>query len=182
MGNDVLPLPQPPLSEEMVLLGPWEECDAGIVLAAGLDRLISRYRYSLPRTADGAHAWIAATRTDRLAGARLELAIIARSVPAGSVSLTGFEHGNAMLRYWLLPQGRGGGLATRAARLLVAWAFSTLRLRRLAALIEPDNEASRAVLERCGFVQEGLLHRHMTGHDGDRVDTLIYGCRPDVRR
>jgi RimJ/RimL family protein N-acetyltransferase len=175
-----LPLPEPPLSEEALLLRAWEQHDAEVVLAAGLDRLISRYRYSLPRTSDGAQAWIAATTTDRLAGTRLELAIIESDMPVGSVSLTDFDHGNAMLRYWLLPEDRGRGLATRAARLLVAWAFSTLRLGRLAAFIEPDNQASRGVLERCGFVQEGLLRQHMTGHDGNRVDTLMYGLVPDV--
>jgi ribosomal-protein-alanine N-acetyltransferase len=84
-----------------------------------------------------------------------------------------------VLRYWLLPESRGRGLATSAARLLIAWAFSTLRLGRLAAFIEPGNSASQAVLERCGFVQEGLLRRYMTGHNGNRVDTLIYGLLPD---
>ncbi len=179
MEDDILPLPEPPLSQQMLLLLPWEERDSAVVLAAGLDRLISRYRYSLPRTPDGAQAWIAATTTDRLAGRRLELAIIERSRPVGSVSLTDFNHGSAELRYWLLPQGRGRGLATRAARLLVAWAFSTLRLGRLAAFIEPRNEASQTVLERCGFVQEGLLRRYLTGHDGNRVDTLTYELLPE---
>lgn len=84
-----------------------------------------------------------------------------------------------MLRYWLMPEGRGRGLATRAAPLLVAWAFCTLRLGRLAAFIEPSNQASRGVLERCGFVQEGFLRQHMTGRDGRRVDTVIYGLLPD---
>jgi RimJ/RimL family protein N-acetyltransferase len=93
--DDILPLPEPPLSEETLLLRPWEERDAGVVLAAGPDQLISRYRYSLPRTPEGAHAWIAATRTDRLASTRLELAITDRSMPVGSVSLTDFNHGNA---------------------------------------------------------------------------------------
>jgi RimJ/RimL family protein N-acetyltransferase/SAM-dependent methyltransferase len=174
-----LALPDPALSEETLLLRAWEQRDAEVVLTAGLDTLISRYRYSLPRTRDEAQAWIAATMTDRLTGTRLELAIVHCNIPLGSVSLTDFDHGNAMLRYWLLPHGRGRGLATRAARLLVAWAFDTLRLGRLAAFIEPSNQTSRGVLERCGFVREGLLRQHMTGRDGNRVDTLLYGLIPD---
>jgi RimJ/RimL family protein N-acetyltransferase len=174
-----LPLPEPALSEETLLLRPWERRDAEAVLAAGRDRLVSRYRYSLPRIPDETQTWIAATMTDRLAGTRLELAIVQGSVPVGSVSLTDFDHGNAMLRYWLLPEGRGRGLATRAAGLLVGWAFGTLHLGRLAAFTEPSNQASREVLERCGFVREGLLRQHMTGGDGNRVDTLLYRRLPD---
>lgn len=149
--------------------------DVEVMLAAGLDQLISRYRYSLPRTLDAARRWITATETDRLAGKRLELAITERGVPLGSIALAEVAHGNAMVRHWLLPDGRGHGLATAVVRLLAGWAFSTLGLGRLGAFIEIDNRASAAVLQRCGFVKEGRLRRHMTAQDGSRVDSLLYG-------
>ena len=76
------------------------------------------------------------------------------------------------------PEGRGRGLATIAVRLLVGWAFSVLEIGRLAALTEPDNTASRAVLERCAFVREGRLRQHLTDHDGNRLDTLLYSLLP----
>ncbi|MGH2914490.1 MAG: GNAT family N-acetyltransferase [Solirubrobacteraceae bacterium] len=100
-------------------------------------------------------------------------------VPLGSVALVEIAHANAMVRYWLLPVGRGRGLATTALRLLAGWAFSTLGLGRLAAFTEPDNRASAAVLHRCGFVKEGRLRRHMARHDGSRVDCLLYGLLPE---
>ena len=53
-------------------------------------------------------------------------------------------------------------------------ARAQLRLRPWRA-----NDVTAAVLERCGFVQEGRLRQHMTGHDGTRVDTLLYGLLPD---
>lgn len=174
-----LPLPEPVLSEGGLVLRAWDEPDVRVVLAAGLDELISRYRYSLPRTADAARSWIAATRAQRLAGERLELAITERGTPVGSVALAEIAHGNAMVRYWLLPQARRCGLATGAVRLLAGWAFSTLGLGRLAALVELENRASAAVLERCGFVEEGRLRRHTTGRDGERVDTLLFGLLPE---
>lgn len=177
-----LPLPEPALSDGAVLLRPWEAQEFEVVLAAGLDRLISRYRYSLPRTADSARTWITATRAERLAGTRLELAVTEARAPVGSVSLTEIAHGNAFVRYWLLPEGRGHGLASRAVRLLAEWAFTALGLSRMAALIEPDNQASGAVLERCGFVAEGRLRRHITSHDGNRVDALFYGLLPEDLR
>ena len=98
----------------------------------------------------------------------------------GSVALADIGHGNAMIRYWLLPQGRGHGLATRSVGLLIEWAFATLGIGRVAALIELENEASRAVLDRCGFVREGRLLQHFTDHDGNGVDTLLYGLLPEA--
>lgn len=174
-----LPLPEPALSDGGLVLRAWAEQDVPVVLAAGLEELISRYRYSLPRTAEAAHRWITATETQRQAGDRLELAITEHSTPVGSVALAEVTHGNAMVRYWLLPEARGRGLASRAVSLLAGWAFSTLALGRLAALIELENHASRAVLERCGFVEEGRLRRHTTGHDGTRVDALLFGLLPE---
>ena len=165
MPDDVkpLPLPDPPLSERTLLLRPWAERDVAAVQAAGKDALISQYRYSLPRTLDETRAWLAATERDRQLGTRLELAITEAGIPVGSISLTDLAHGNAMVRYWLLPAGRGCGLATTAVRLLCDWAFSRLNVGRVGALFEIDNHPSQAVVERCSFVREGLLRQHMTG-------------------
>jgi len=184
VGNDVIPLPvpEPALSDDGLLLRPWNERDVEVVLAAGLDGLISRYRYSLPRTTDAARTWITAATAERLAGTRLELAITEDGTPAGSVALAEIAHGNAMVRYWLLPKARGRGLASRAVRLLANWSFSRLDLGRLAAFIELENRASEAVLERCGFVKEGRLRRHIVGPDGKRVDTMLYGLLPEDLR
>lgn len=181
MGKDImsLALPEPPLFDGNLMLRPWESSDAEVVLAAGRDPVVARFRYSLPRSDAGAREWLAAAASNRVAGERLELAITEGGVVLGSVSLTDFEHGNAMVRYWLLPEGRGRGLATRAVKLLAGWAFSELRIGRIAAFIEVDNVASQRVLERCGFVREGLLRKHMEGRDGHRVDSLIYGLLPD---
>ncbi|MHB8288065.1 MAG: GNAT family N-acetyltransferase [Acidimicrobiales bacterium] len=174
-----LPLPQPSLTEAPLLLRRWRREDDTVLLAAGNDRVISRYRYSLPRTPDAAHEWIALTESDREDDKRLELALAVEGEPLGSVSLTDFDHGNAMVRYWLLPQGRGRGLATTAVQVLAGSAFSTLAIGRLAAYVEIGNTASGAVLERCGFVCEGRLRQHMADHDGKRVDTLLYGLLPE---
>ncbi|MGH2883475.1 MAG: GNAT family N-acetyltransferase [Solirubrobacteraceae bacterium] len=174
-----VPVPAPALSDGGLVLRAWDQSDVNVVLAAGLDGLISRYRYSLPRTADAAQRWIMTAETQRLAGERLELAITDHGTPVGSVALAEIADGNALVRYWLLPEARGRGLASRAVRLLAGWAFSTLRLGRLTAFIELENCASGAVLRRCGFVREGRLRRHMTAHDGNRVDTVLYGLLPE---
>jgi RimJ/RimL family protein N-acetyltransferase len=174
-----LPFPDPPLEDRSVVLRPWQQSDVAVLVAAGQDRAISRFRYSLPSSSEGARQWLEEADRDRSTGNRLDLAITAdRCHAVGSISLTDFESGNAMIRYWLLPEARGGGLATRAVKLVVGWAFSALGIGRLAMLIEPENHASRAVAERSAFAREGLLRQLMEGDEGERIDLLIYGLLP----
>src|SRR4051794_32309503 len=58
--------------------------------------------------------------------------------------------------YWLLPDARGRGMATRIARLLAEHAFD-LGVRRVAAYVNVGNLASERVLRRVGFSREGVV-------------------------
>ena len=81
--------------------------------------------------------------------------------------------GSAGIGYWLLPQARGRGLATRAVRLLSDWAFADLELARLRLFTEPENERSQRVAERCGFMRQGVLLAH-DEIDGRMVDLVEF--------
>jgi len=59
--------------------------------------------------------------------------------------------GTAEVGYALHSNFRGNGYVTEAARALVAHAFTQLGVTRIHAEIEPENLASRAVIERLGF-------------------------------
>lgn len=152
-------------------------------LTAG-PRLRSRRRSPVPDSNPQAQAWLSKLRSDREAGRRLELAIVAAGdlSPVGPVSLQDFEHGSASLRYWLAPMARGRGVATCAVKLLVGWGFQHLALARLWLQVEPENVASQRVAERCGFVREGRLRSHLESRDGGRLDVLIYGLLPGELR
>ncbi len=56
--------------------------------------------------------------------------------------------------YHLLPECRGRGLATEAARAVMDYAFVTLGKSRLISIILPDNHASIAVAEKNGMQYE----------------------------
>jgi RimJ/RimL family protein N-acetyltransferase len=174
-----LPLPDPPLTDDALTLRPWSPDDLPGLMAAAADPIVHRYRYSLPGDVAGARAWLAAVESDRLSGERLELAVTAAEADAavGSISLWGFHRRNhaAMVSYWLAPDGRGRGLATRALGLLAGWAFDVLGQQRLALQVEVQNVASRRVAERCGFRCEGRLRSHQQRRDGTRADVLVYG-------
>jgi RimJ/RimL family protein N-acetyltransferase len=79
--------------------------------------------------------------------------------------------------YWLLPEARGKGLATRAVRLISRWAFRDLGLARVQLLTEPSNDESQRVAERSGFQREGIL-RSFTEIDGRRTDNVIFSLLP----
>ncbi len=162
----------------------WEAADLPALRAAAKDPEIQRFRYSLPTTDEEARRWLAGLEPDRRAGERLELAItVAGNRDAsGSISLTDIEHRTAMIRYWLLPEARGRGTAAGALRLLAGWAIDALAIGHIVVLIEPDNESSWRLVERCGFAREAHLRSYFKTSDGDRRDLLVYGLLPGELR
>jgi RimJ/RimL family protein N-acetyltransferase len=75
--------------------------------------------------------------------------------------------------YWLLPEARGKGLATRAVLLVARWAFGRIGVERIGLLADPRNESSVRVAERAGFKREGVL-RSWTDVNGVRVDHVSF--------
>lgn len=67
-------------------------------------------------------------------------------------------HFRAELGYSLQPQWWGQGLMTEVVTALVGFAFNDMGLHSLEAVIDPNNQASRRVLEKQGFAQEGYFH------------------------
>ena len=65
------------------------------------------------------------------------------------------------------------GYATEAVRAALDFIFSVDACRVTASCLA-ENLGSRRVLEKCGFIQEGLLRRH-TLHDGQWKDCAVYG-------
>jgi RimJ/RimL family protein N-acetyltransferase len=63
----------------------------------------------------------------------------------------------ARVGYWVLPEARGRGVATRALLLAAHWAFTELGLYRLELDHAVGHEASCRIAERCGFAYEGTL-------------------------
>ena len=78
--------------------------------------------------------------------------------------------------YFVLPHARRRGFATTMARMLAEHAFS-LGIERVAAYVNVGNIASERVLERAGFVREGVV-RSMPNPDGRRVDKTLFSLLP----
>lgn len=84
-------------------------------------------------------------------------------------------HNRAMIGYWLGPDYWGRGYCSEALNLMLRAGFRTQRLRRIAAMVDPDNGASIRVLERNGLVCEGLL-RSQLKHRGRYLDVFLYAA------
>ena len=94
----------------------------------------------------------------------------------GAVTLSNVRRGVAetgTIGYWIGRPYAGRGVATAAVRTLVRYAFDRLELHRLEAACLPTNAGSRRVLEKCGYVVEGRLHRSAI-KDGVIIDQVLY--------
>lgn len=94
----------------------------------------------------------------------------------GLVELTDYfpAWGVAEVRGYVAPEHWGHGYATETLGLLCAYAFDTLGLHRLRATALATNDASRRVLDRNGFTEEGT-DREGAFYHGERVDVVRYG-------
>lgn len=75
--------------------------------------------------------------------------------------------------YWLGEPYWGRGIMTAAVRATSAYALSRFGLVRLEARVFAWNPASMRVLEKCGFVREGVLQSSVF-KDGEVVDSVLY--------
>ena len=92
----------------------------------------------------------------------------------GSINLRFGEHDTAEISYFLRTSARGRGIATRAVRLVVRWAFEDLGIERIELRVHPDNTASRRVAERVGFAREGVERASRAWPDGTRFDSIVF--------
>ena len=75
--------------------------------------------------------------------------------------------------YWLFLEARGRGVATRSVRAAVDHAFAN-GIYRVDAHVRVGNVASERVLERTGFVREGIKRRYLRRGGDERYDATLF--------
>lgn len=169
----------PVLETHRIRLRPYRAGDDEAMFALYSDPRVMRYwsfapwvelaqaRTYLSRALDGMDSgeifpWAIADRdSDRLIGALTLFSLHAEQL-------------RAEVGYSLSPDFQGRGLAAEALRLGLAHAIDSLGLVRIEADIDPRNEPSARLLERLGFVREGLL-RQRWRVNGEICDSAFYG-------
>lgn len=174
MTGGALHPPDPPLTDGVIVLRPFTDADVEQIWSACQDPQIQRF-IPVPRPYERADAEAYVRRTQRqwAEGTKAAFAIADADDPtvllgAINVAINGAV-GNS--GYWVIPTGRGRGIASRALRLLTDWAFSSLGLGVILLEIRPENAASIAVARRAGYHHAGEIDVNL--HTGEK-DGLIF--------
>jgi [ribosomal protein S5]-alanine N-acetyltransferase len=142
-------------------LTPWEPVWPADDLTRGAFRRRIR-RYAEDLRTDQAYAFFIFRKPDDSLIGGLTLANVRRGVAqAGSMG------------YWMGAPYAGRGYMTAAVHALVPFAFGPLRLHRLEAACIPSNVASIRLLEKTGFLREGVAREYLC-INGLWQDHLLY--------
>lgn len=163
--------PQPTLMvDDELAIRAWHRDDAPAVIRAFADADIRFWHSHLIDTTDEAIEWIEATHQKWSAESSANWAIGDRrtDVVLGRAALTRvvLHEGFGEVAYWVLPEARGTGVASRASAVVVDWAFAALGLHRLEIEHSAHNPASCSVADRLGFASEGTRRSARMHPDG----------------
>lgn len=166
------------LADGDIRLEPLTDQHAAAMDAIARDDEVARFtRVPVPVPEGFGGVWVDRYTRGRVEGTNAGFAIVDPD-SGGVLGFTGLvkldlETQEAEAGYIVASHARGRGIATRALRLLTAWAFEELPLERIELLIDVENPASEVVAQRSGYTREGVL-RSTYLKPGLRSDTIVY--------
>ncbi len=177
-------LPDPPLSDGAVALRPFRSDDVPAIVAACQDADIQRWipLIPVPYGEEEARGYVLMTLKSLHEGSSAEVAIVdpATDKLLGSIGIhLGPNARRHSIGYWVAPEARGRGVATRALRLMADWGFKRFAIERLALWTLIGNAASQAVAQKAGFRYEGVARNWEKGRDGRPIDCAMYALTPE---
>ena len=111
-------------------------------------------------------------RTDRY-----DAVIEVNGEPKGLIGLLEIDYRNLKAEYYVClgeQSAKGKGVASRASKLLLEYAFNTLNLNKVYLYTEFDNVNAQRLFEKLGFEKEGLIKDDLI-FNGRKVDRFFYG-------
>ncbi len=162
------------------ILRPWREGDQAAIVCHANNRKIWRnltHTFPFPYTIPEANSWVAIANADPRS---IHMAIELRGEVCGgvgSVAGRGISQATTDFGYWLGESFWGRGVMTAAAGALKDHLVRSGQFARLQATVFAWNPASMRVLEKIGFVREGVLCKSVT-KDGELIDSVMYACIP----
>ena len=102
--------------------------------------------------------------------------IMSNGKMAGTIDFNDIDKSNKIGRigYWLGEEYQRKGIMTKALKCLIDYGFKELGLNKIEIKAATDNQKSRALPKRLGFVEEGNLRQAEWLYD-HYVDHVIYG-------
>jgi RimJ/RimL family protein N-acetyltransferase len=158
-------VPEPvPLSDGVVLLDGLTAADAEAHLSGEDEEQARRFGwYPRRSTLEGVRGFLGATEEQwRIGGSRrtwaIRLAETRRLVGGCEARLS--SGSTAELSWWIFPEHRRRGLATRGVQLMILYLRALVGVGAFTAYVEPDNFASLGVARKAGFVPVGADATH----------------------
>lgn len=152
--------------ESRDFLTPWEPAwSADEHSRAGFRRRLHRYQREI--RADTAYPFFIFRETDKALLGGCTLSYVRRGVAQ-----------SAALGYWIAARHARKGHMYAAMKAVQPFVFQVLGLHRLEAACVPENEASRGLLMKCGFREEGLARRYLQ-ISGEWRDHILYALLED---
>lgn len=148
-------------AESREFLTPWEPVWADDELTRGAFRRRIK-RYQKETRLDSAYVFFVLRESDDALIGGCTLSNVRRGVTQCCT-----------LGYWMGEKFARQGYMTNALKTLIPFVFRTLGLHRIEAACLTDNEASKSLLARVGFRQEGLARRYLL-INGTWADHLLF--------
>ena len=185
-------VPKPTLEGDLVVLRPFDVADVDVMARILADPEVLRLTGSVtsteeihrasPLADDRTREWYASRAQ---VDGRLDLAVVNRAsdTVVGEVVLNEFDpsSNSANFRTLMGPEGRGRGLGTEAARLILGHGFEVIGLHRISLDVFAFNPRARHVYATVGFVVEGVK-RDAFAFDGEYVDEIWMSILADEWR
>ncbi|MCA0980472.1 GNAT family N-acetyltransferase [Exiguobacterium aestuarii] len=103
-------------------------------------------------------------------------AVMYKGVLAGTIGFNEIDRGIqcGTIGYWLGQEFQGKGIMSQALETIIEYGFRDLKLNKIEIRVATDNVKSRALPERFGFREEGIIRDAEWLYDR-YVDHVIYG-------
>jgi ribosomal-protein-alanine N-acetyltransferase len=166
------------LESSRLILRPFERGDAEAVNELAGDFAVARNTLNVPHPypLEAAETWIGSHAALHVEHGHLHWAVCLKSGELiGSLNFgMNKAHSNALLGFWIGAPYWNQGYCTEAGRVAIDHAFGALALHRVHSHQFSRNAASGRVLQKLGFVREGLFKEHIF-KDGEFLDVVYYG-------
>jgi len=144
------------------------------------DELARWLPWAATQTLEDTRKYIEQARAQAVRDEALQLALVCDGRIAGAIGCVSIDWPNRStgIGYWLAEEFQGRGTMSAAVRALAEHALRVWDLNRVEIRVATGNRRSRAIPERLGFREEGLLRQAQ--RIGDRVvDLAVYSMLAD---
>jgi ribosomal-protein-alanine N-acetyltransferase len=158
------------------VLRPWNEGDESSLVRHANNYEVWRHmrdQFPHPYNREAADEWIALVEQRN---PQTYFAVEVHGEAVGGIGLmlkSDVERCSAEIGYWLGEAVWGRGIATAAVQALTDYGFKAFGLTRIFAVPFANNPASMRVLEKVGYVREGVMRRSAI-KEGVVLDQVLY--------